>query len=930
MTVKHLLLGTTILTSLALTALPVKAQAWVIDDSGSHEITAASPVSAGEVFIGQAADGNNLSILGGGQLDIRWGFNIGAYVGSTNNSVLVTGPESGAQAYDLRVGYDGSENSLTVSEGGTVHLKNDAYLGFSETSSGNSAEITGVNSSLSAEANIFVGDQGSENSLRVNAGASVTSTNAFIGVGTGSDGNSATVNGLGSSWTAEGILVLGIYGSGNSLAIEEGGIVQANTVRIGDYSGSDGNTITISGPYDRAEEDRSSLTAGTLIVGSNSRNNAVTINGGGVLRTGAASIGRATSVDQGASGNNVTLDGQGAAWVIDARGADLLIGSTLVNSNPQEAPTPNQVLGGGAPAGADNNSLRILNGASVVHAGGRTTVGSTPYDTGNTLEISGAGSSFTAGSLTVSDGNRLIVGSGATLEANALQLSSTSFLSVYVADEVMASGAKSGPRACRAPGGCLPQNEGPSTIHIAGGAILDGFLEAKVGTEDLQSNRYTILTAGSISGGFTEYYVIADWQTPVALNAVDATAPIRATLGYTDTEVYLSFMSDIGAGAALDDNQSNLAGALNTYYNGGGKLPAGFMGLFQVEGQQLESALSDLTGEVGATGGAAASWQASNSFLNLLLGGFGPRRAQAPGMTQMAAAVQPDGAMIQPTADAPSATGSGWTMWGSAFGGMANLPGDDGRGSHDTDTSAVGVAAGWDYALSEESRVGFALAGGGTNWDIGSNLGSGDSTFLQLGAYGSQQFGASYLSLAGAFAWHAMSTERDADVAGTRETLEADFNASNLAGRIEAGHRFGQWVGVTPYAAFQAQATYLPSYEEDGGDFALEYDGNTATALRSELGLGLDSAIGARASLYVRAAWAHDWTSDPRVNASFQSLPGANFTVEGAEAPENVALVSAGIDVPLSAAASISADFDGEFAEDYQSYAGNVTFTYSW
>lgn len=179
-----------------------------------------------------------------------------------------------------------------------------------------------------------------------------------------------------------------------------------------------------------------------------------------------------------------------------------------------------------------------------------------------------------------------------------------------------------------------------------------------------------------------------------------------------------------------------------------------------------------------------------------------------------------------------------------------------------------------------------------------------------------------------------MSTERRVGIDGT-EKLDADFDASNLAGRIEAGHRFatGEQLGLTPYAALQAQAVYMPGYDENGGSFALDYNANTATALRTELGVGIDTALGADPSVarvFGRVAWAHDWNSDAKVQASFASLDMSTFTVNGAEAPDNIALVTGGAEFGLTDATVLAATFDGEFADGYQSYAGSLTLTYSW
>jgi uncharacterized protein with beta-barrel porin domain len=46
--------------------------------------------------------------------------------------------------------------------------------------------------------------------------------------------------------------------------------------------------------------------------------------------------------------------------------------------------------------------------------------------------------------------------------------------------------------------------------------------------------------------------------------------------------------------------------------------------------------------------------------------------------------------------------------------------------------------------------------------------------------------------------------------------------------------------------------------------------------------------------LRAKVAWAHDWVSNPTLNASFESLPGSSFTINGAPIPHDSALTSAG------------------------------------
>jgi outer membrane autotransporter protein len=138
-------------------------------------------------------------------------------------------------------------------------------------------------------------------------------------------------------------------------------------------------------------------------------------------------------------------------------------------------------------------------------------------------------------------------------------------------------------------------------------------------------------------------------------------------------------------------------------------------------------------------------------------------------------------------------------------------------GSHDLSATTAGFAGGLDYHLSRDSVVGFALAGGGTNWGLAQGLGGGKSDAFQAGVYGATRSGQAYVAAAFDFTNHWMSTDRFA-FAG--DHLTASFNAQSLGARVESGYRFGVALGgVTPYAAIQAQSFRTPSYSEIGRIF---------------------------------------------------------------------------------------------------------------
>ncbi|MGB7255313.1 MAG: autotransporter outer membrane beta-barrel domain-containing protein [Xanthobacteraceae bacterium] len=278
-----------------------------------------------------------------------------------------------------------------------------------------------------------------------------------------------------------------------------------------------------------------------------------------------------------------------------------------------------------------------------------------------------------------------------------------------------------------------------------------------------------------------------------------------------------------------------------------------------------------------------------------------------------------------------------WSAWASGFGGSGTTDGNASAGSNNVTATDYGYAAGLTYHLTPATSYGFALAGGGTNWNLAQSLGSGRSDSFQSGVYSTTHFGPAYLSGALAFANHWFTTNRIA----MGDNLTANFQGQSYAARGEAGYRYGlpitgTIVGVTPYAALQVQDFHTPSYSEtdlSGGGFGLTYNAVNATDTRSELGARFDNLTvwnGMPLVLRGRLAWAHDWVSDPALGAAFQALPGSSFTVNGAAPPKNSALTTAGAELHLSANWTAMAKFDGEFGAGSQTYAGTGTLKYSW
>jgi uncharacterized protein with beta-barrel porin domain len=396
-------------------------------------------------------------------------------------------------------------------------------------------------------------------------------------------------------------------------------------------------------------------------------------------------------------------------------------------------------------------------------------------------------------------------------------------------------------------------------------------------------------------------------------------------------------------GAAI--NPTNVAAGIDRALAGGAALPPGFNNLFLLTPAQLADALNQLSGE-NNTQAQQGSFQLTNSFLSLLTDPFATNRGvgSAMGFASERASQLPTGlasAYAKYTKAPPLVSyAPRWDVWGAAFGGSNTTSGDATVvGSHDTTSRVGGAAAGADYRISPDALVGFSLAGGATSWSLAGGFGGGRSDVFLAGLYGAKQFGAAYVSGAFSYSNYWMSTNRTVTVAGL-DQLHADFNADNFGGRLEGGYHLPSRMAVqwTPYAAIQLQSFRTPTYGEiatvGSPQFALTYNGRTATAVRGELGGRADKTIaidnGSQLSLFGKLAWAHDEISDPMLNVSFIGLPVASFAVNGATPAHDLALVTGGAEWRLASGVSLLAKFDGEFANRSQTYSGTGRIRYTW
>jgi autotransporter-associated beta strand protein len=489
------------------------------------------------------------------------------------------------------------------------------------------------------------------------------------------------------------------------------------------------------------------------------------------------------------------------------------------------------------------------------------------------------------------------------------------------------------------------------TLHVAGDLTFAGtaIYSVQVTPADNTSTSVTgtaTLHGATVNANFTPGAFVPKQMTILTATEVDGkfgslvspglSPMFTAALSYDpdNTKVFLT-LSAVSSGGdnpgsggggisvpGFNTNQNNVANGLANSQNLMGGLTGAFLLLTTPE------SVTQVSGET-AIGTQQATFDAMNQFMGVLLDPtLGVRGGQPKdAMAAMPRKAAPLGA---------EAFDSRWGVWAAGFGGSQSTSGDAVLGSNKTTSNVFGSAVGVDYRFSPNTVAGFALAGGGTHFNV-ANGGSGNSDLFQAGAYLKHSEGAAFIAGALAYGWQDVTTNRNVSVFGI-DNLRGNFKTNAVSGRLEGGYKVATAVGdVTPYAAAQFTSYRLPSYMEQvafgAGTFALNYAGKDVTATRTELGARTEKSFAQADSLVTlrgRLAWAHDFNTDRNVQATFQALPGSAFVVNGAAPAADTALASVAAETLWHSGWSASVTADAQLSDTTHSYSGKGVVRYNW
>jgi autotransporter-associated beta strand protein len=911
----------------------------------SNPPAGAPPIAAGQSAIFDATGNGTVTVTAGPIAPDSWTFNI------TAQTYTITGA---AVNFSTATGIvNNSANNVTISNnlGGVGAVTQNGTGTLTLTGA-----LTYTGGTTVAGGNLILGDAVNAATLPGNA----TLTGGNLGVTNGSLG-AGTINNQGQT------IVVGVVAN---LPATAGSATITNAGTLAFQNSGTGGTASIDN-------------TGFISFGdqSNAANASITSRNGGLLQfLNNASAGNATITTNNGSSTTFggTASGGTSRQIVNAGG---FLDISLVTSGGVTIGS----LEGAGRVGTGGNTLTVgSNNLSTVFSGIIDNSGVGPPGPGGltkigtgTLTLTGASTylgltNINGGTLAVNGSivSNVIVNNGGALAGTG------SVGSVLVnAGGVLAPGPVNGIGTLNlngfvffTAGGIyrveLSPNAADRTVMPGTATLTGASVQLVFDPGSYVSRSYTILTATGGLGG----------TTFAGLNGTPAN--FSTSLSYTATDVVLNLTAQLGTGAALTPNQRNVAGAINTIFNAGGNAPAAGA-IFNLTGGNLGAALDQLSGQVHAS---TVSVLADESLYmrSAILGRLRQARYGDGAMTSMAAlrmggpqAFAADGsefvAVGSPHATPPPQAGEGAQRLRLATDGIegalsyASLPtkapplapqassdvvfwaqgfGAWGKFNSDGNAAAVsrdlaGFISGVDARVGSNGRAGIAAGYTGSQNNT-NGLGSANVETGHIAAYGGFGLGALNLRSGADFAFHTIATDRTIAFPGFFD--RAFSNYDGYTGQVfgEVGYGFALAnLAVEPFAS----AAWVGVHTDSGTERALAAGLNFAAA---NLDVGY-ATLGIRAASLVplahgmvlipRAslAWQHAFSGVAATDVlAFQAAPAIPFAISGVPIARDAALIEAGLDLALSARATVGLSYTGQFARNVGDNAAKGRFTWKF
>lgn len=270
----------------------------------------------------------------------------------------------------------------------------------------------------------------------------------------------------------------------------------------------------------------------------------------------------------------------------------------------------------------------------------------------------------------------------------------------------------------------------------------------------------------------------------------------------------------------------------------------------------------------------------------------------------------------------PSPVANPGTIWARAFGNWSSL--DRSAGASGFTSNGGGLVVGADYRFTDNFKAG--LAGGFQKDDVDfRGAGKADVKSWSVGAYGRYEVGSLYMNAMLGYGHQSYSMERRFTVLGTSYSAHRSPDGSSVSAGAEIGYAFdlGNDAKLSPFAGLLYTHTKMDGSTETGASpFNLTLDDQTANTANSRIGVRwaqtFRSGGGTEWTPQLALGWRHAFgDQNPSTTASLAGIPGSAFTVTGANAARDAAIVGAGVTLKLSEGIDGTVEYNGDFSSNY-------------
>lgn len=309
---------------------------------------------------------------------------------------------------------------------------------------------------------------------------------------------------------------------------------------------------------------------------------------------------------------------------------------------------------------------------------------------------------------------------------------------------------------------------------------------------------------------------------------------------------------------------------------------------------------ADTATQFGAVGSAASYGSILNlsplaGFDPLGWGGFGPGSGASP-VAQRRASGDPrfaslrQSAPVNPSGTSLSALGGGSgletqvTAWAMPSFGSQTLEANATLGTSPLESDHLGIVGGLELTTAGERRIGFGFGYDGL--DATANGYGADADSMLLGAYVAQRVGPVLALAQVAYAW--------TDWNVVRGSSKASFTSTELRVNGEVAYDLVSGrAALSPFAAFNWRVTNVDTFTETGGATPLSVAAREDSVFSPELGLRM-AYSGPAVRPFASVSYVFQGDLDTRTSANFVALPGATFTLQGAQ-PQDYARLEGGL-----------------------------------